>query len=270
MEAARAPVTAIVSSHNEARLLERCLPTVAFCDELIVIDIASDDDTAAVAAAHRARVIRHQWVPIAERARMELVDEAAHQWLLFLDPDEALPPALAAQLIDLVPKLADDIGVVDCPWQFYFRDRPLRGTEWGGILRKRTLARRGGAGLRPTVHGGTKVLPGFRAQEVPYTGDNAIAHYWAPGWRPLLAKHVRYLRLEGPDRRARGLITGPKDILRTPVPAFYDSFVRKRGYRDGLVGLGLSLLWAGYTTGAKLALLREMRREATTLAQRES
>src|SRR5581483_6595043 len=147
-------VTAVVSSHNEARLLERCLPTLAFCDELIVIDIASDDDTAAVAEANGARVIRHAWVPIAERARMELVGEASHDWLLFMDPDETMPSALAAELADLVPRLPEDVGVVDCPWQFYFRDRPLRGTVWGGISRKRTLARRGGADLRPTVHSG--------------------------------------------------------------------------------------------------------------------
>lgn len=262
---ARAPLTAIVSSHNEARLLERCLPTLAFCEELIVIDIASEDDTAAVALAHAARVFHHEWVPIAERARLELAGEASHDWLLFMDPDEAMPLALASQLTELVPSLAEDIGVVDCPWQFYFRDRPLRGTMWGGISRKRTLARRGGAELRPTVHSGTKPLPGYRVEVVDYTGDNAIAHYWAPGWRSLIEKHWRYLGLEGRDRLAQGLVTGPRDILRTPLPAFYESYVRRRGYADGLVGLGLSLLWASYTTGAKIALLRELRRDGTTV-----
>jgi glycosyltransferase involved in cell wall biosynthesis len=256
----RLPVTAIVSSHNEARLLERCLPTLAFCEELLVIDIASDDDTAAVARAHGARVLPHAWVPIAEWARMHLVDEASHEWLLFMDPDEAMPPALAAQLTELVPSLADDVGVVDCPWQFHFRGRPLRGTMWGGISRKRTLARRGGAELRPTVHSGTKPLPGYRIEDVPYTGDNAIAHYWAPSWRALIEKHWRYLHLEGPDRRGHGLVTGAKDIVRTPAPAFYESFVRRRGYRDGSTGFGLSVLWAAYTTAAKVALLLELRR----------
>src|SRR5581483_6475898 len=236
-----APVTAMVSSHNEARLLERCLPTLAFCDELFVIDIASEDDSVSVAEAHGARVLRHEWVPIAERARMELVGEASHDWLLFMDPDEAMPGALARQLTDLVPRLAADVGVVDCPWQFYFRDRPLRGTIWGGVSRKRTLARRGGAELRPTVHSGTKPLPGYRVEVVDYSGDNAIAHYWAPGWRLLIEKHRRYLRLEGQDRLAQGFVTGVKDILRTPAPAFYESFVGRRGYRDGLVGAGLSL-----------------------------
>jgi hypothetical protein len=49
------------------------------------------------------------------------------------------------------------------------------------------------------------------------------------------------------------------------LPAFYESFVRRRGYRDGLVGMGLSLLWAAYATGAKVALLRELRRAGTTV-----
>ena len=260
----RLAATALVSSHNEGHLLGRCLDSVAFCDDVVVIDIASDDDTAEVARAHRARVIEHAWVPIAERARLELVGEAAHDWLLFLDPDEVLPPSLAAQLSDIVPSLPSEVAVVDCPWQFYFRGNPLRGTFWGGMSRKRTLARRGAAELRPTVHSGTRPLPGFRGEVIEYSGDNAIAHYWARGYRDLIEKHLRYLKLEGPDRASQGMITGYKDIVRTPLPAFWESFVRRRGYRDGIDGFLLSLLWSGYSTGAKIALLVELRRRRTT------
>jgi (heptosyl)LPS beta-1,4-glucosyltransferase len=254
----------MIGSHNEAKLLARCLPGVAFCDEVIVIDIDSHDGTADVARANGARVIEHAWVPIAERARLELVGEAHHDWLLFLDPDEVLPPPLAAQLTEIVPALPADVAVVDCPWRFYFRERPLHGTFWGGVNRKRTLARRGGAELRPTVHSGTRPLPGFRAEIVEYTGDNAIAHYWAAGYRDLIEKHWRYLKLEGPDRASQGMVTGYKDIARTPVPAFWESFVRRRGYRDGIDGFLLSVLWSVYATGAKIALLLELRRRRTT------
>jgi glycosyltransferase involved in cell wall biosynthesis len=253
------PVTAIIGSHNEAELLRRCLPSVGFCAEVIVIDIDSQDDTAAVAERNGARVLRHDWVPIAERARLELVGEASHEWLLFLDPDEVLAPALATQIATLVPGLAADVAVVDCPWQFYFRGRSLRGTIWGDVTRKRTLARRGAADLRPTVHSGTRVPAGYRAVDIPFSGDNAIAHYWATGYRSLIAKHWRYLTLEGRDRYEQGMITGYRDILRTPFPKFYESFVTRRGYRDGLTGFALSLVWAAYSTGAKVALLRELR-----------
>lgn len=262
------PITAIVGSHNEAELLERCLPGLAFCDEVIVIDIDSRDETAEVARRCGARVIRHPWVPIAERARLELVGEAKHDWLLFLDPDEVLPAPLATQLGDLLPTLAADVAVVDCPWQFYFRGQPLRGTVWGGITRKRTLARRGAAELRPTVHGGTRVPAGYDAQAIPYSGENAIAHYWAPGYRQLIAKHWRYLKLEGRDRYEHGMVTGYRDITSTPWRAFRESLITRAGYRDGTTGVALSLLWAGYSTGAKIALLYELRREGPTAGQR--
>lgn len=262
----RLPISAFVASHNEASLLGRCLDSIAFCDDVVVIDIASDDDTAEVAAAHGARVLEHPLVPIAERARMNLVGEARHDWLLFLDPDEIFAPVLARQLGDLLPRLADDVAVIVCPRQFHFRGRPLRGTVWGGVREKRTLARRGGADLRPTVHSGTRPRDGFRTQEIPYTGDNAIAHYWASGYRELLRKHRRYLALEGPDRYSQGLVTGIRDILGTPVPAFWESFVADRGYADGSTGLLLSVLWAAYSTGAKISLLRELRNHGAEAA----
>lgn len=262
----RLPLTALVSSRNEGHLLGRCLDSIAFCDEIVVIDIDSDDDTGAIAREHGARVLRHPWVPIAERARLELVHEARHDWLLFLDPDEMFAPRLATQIGELLPALAADVAVVDCPWQFYFRDRPLRGTIWGGVTFKRTLARRGSAELRPTVHSGTRPRDGFRAETIAFDGDNAIAHYWSPGYRSLVEKHIRYLRLEGADRRSQGMITGYKDILRTPVPALWESFVVRHGYRDGVDGLLLSVLWSAYATGAKIALLRELDRARSTEA----
>jgi glycosyltransferase involved in cell wall biosynthesis len=256
----RPPLTALVSSRNEGHLLGRCLDSIAFCDEIIVIDIDSDDDTAEVARKHGARVLRHPWVPIAERARLELGGEARNEWLLFLDPDEVFAPRLAMQVGALLSTLAPDVAVVDCPWQFYFRDKPLRGTIWGGVTFKRTLARRGAAELRPTVHSGTRPIEGFRAETIAFDGENAIAHYWSSDYRSLVEKHLRYLRLEGPDRLSQGMVTGYKDIVRTPAPAFWQSFITRRGYRDGVDGLLLSVLWSAYSTGAKIALLRELHR----------
>ena len=69
------PITAIVASRNEALLLPRCLDAVSFCEELIVIDVDSSDDSAEVARNHGAKVVWHSYVPIAEQAREQVIDE---------------------------------------------------------------------------------------------------------------------------------------------------------------------------------------------------
>lgn len=260
MATATLPITAIVASHNEAHLLPACLEALAFCDELIVVDIASSDGTRAVAERFGARVIESEWVPIAERARARPVREARHDWLLIRDPDEVVPPALAAELRELFPTLPDDVGIVAAPTQRYFGGKPLRGTVWGGVQQDRLLANRRLVEFPTAVHRRLIRRGDARDVSIPSNGDNAIRHYWVDGYRTFVKRHLRYMRLEGTDRADAGEVTGLRAIAATPLRSFRDSFVRARGYRDGVRGFVLSLLWAAYKTGAEAMLLRELRR----------
>jgi glycosyltransferase involved in cell wall biosynthesis len=258
----RLPLSGLVTSRNEARLLERCLPTIAFCDELIVIDVESEDDTVAVAEAHGARVVRHPYVPIAEWARVTVAPQARHDLLLVVDPDEEVPPALARAVAALLPELEDDVAAVDAPRRYYFGGRPLKGTVWGGPNKRRLLVRRSAVELTPTIWGGMRIEPDYRVLELPFTEDTAIVHRWARGYRDLVERHCRYLRLEPVDRAAAGEVTGYRAVAATPWRSFRESFVTKKGFRDGPTGLGLSLFWAGFRTAGEVALLRRLRREA--------
>lgn len=256
----RLPLTAIVASRNEAPLLEGCLRGLAFCDEVIVIDIASTDNTATVAEAHGARVIRSPYVPIAEWARIEVLPEARHPWLLFTDPDEEIPAALGREIAAFLASAPVDVALVWAPIQFYFRNRPLRGTIWGGENRRRLLVRREGVELTRTVFGGTHLRDGYRTAELRFHPETAIRHKWATGYRDWIAKHRRYLALEPVDRADTGHITGLRAVAGRPWHSFYDSYVRKRGYRDGLTGLALSALWALYATASEASLFMRLRR----------
>jgi glycosyltransferase involved in cell wall biosynthesis len=253
------PLSAIVVSRNEAAALGRCLPTIRFCAEILVVDLESDDETAEVARANGARVLRRPPVPSVERARAGVVADAAHDWLLFTDPDEELPVALAEELATVLPTLAPDVAVVYAPCRYHFGARALRGTVWGGVKERKLLVRRSGAEIAPTIFAGATPREGFRTHSLPYRGDNAIVHRWVGGYRDFLRKHRRYVRLEGEDRFRNAEVTGYRAVLATPWRSFYGSFVRSRGFRDGLTGLALSALWAFYRTGAELALMRRLR-----------
>jgi glycosyltransferase involved in cell wall biosynthesis len=259
----RLPLTAIVSSRDEAALLPRCLEAIRFCDELVVVDIDSTDDTADVARAHGARVVRHDNVPIAEWARVTVAPQAQHEWLLVVDPDEVLPAALAREVASLLSSLDGDVAAVDAPRQYYFRGRPLRGTVWGGPNKRRLLVRRAAVELTPTIWGGMRIRPGYRVLELPFTAETAIAHYWASSYRELVRRHMRYLRLEPVDRAAAGEVTGLRRLAATPWSSFRESFVSKHGYRDGATGLGLSVFWAVFRTLGEAALLRRLRRQSS-------
>jgi len=256
------PISAVVASRNEAADLDRCLDSLGFCDEVIVVDLQSSDSTAAIAQRHGAVVVEHELVPIAEYARIHVAPRARHEWLLFTDPDEEVPAALANEIAELLPTLADDVALVWAPIRYYVGPHPLRGTIWGGENRRRLLVRPGGVELVPRLFGGTLLRQGYRELSLPFTEETAIRHRWVSGYRDWIAKHVRYLGLSARSRADAGEIASVRSVVGAPLAAFAECFIAGRGYRDRARGLALSVLWAAYTTASEAALLRETHRRS--------
>ncbi len=142
---------------------------------MIVVDLESDDDTATVAATHGAKVISHPLVPIAEAARVTVARQAKHDWLLVVDPDEEVPPALAEEVAALLPSLPDDVAAVDAPRQYYFAGKRLDGTVWGGPNKRRLLVRRSAVTLTATIWGGMVIHDGYRVVDLTITPGTADA-----------------------------------------------------------------------------------------------
>jgi (heptosyl)LPS beta-1,4-glucosyltransferase len=257
---AKVPITGLIVSHNEAYLIGDRLQELSFCDELIVVDVASTDETAAVAERNGARVIPHPFVRVSDIVHPNVMHEVANDLVILPDPDEAIPPSLAERLASLPKTLDPDVGVVIAPRTYYFGGRPLKGTIWGGTSGKRLVARRSGVTFTGAVHQGIQVRPGFRIEHIEYDGTNAIQHLWASGYRDFVEKHARYVRIEGHARALMGDVTGFRALARTPFRSFRECFVRQKGYRDGARGFVLSTLYALYRTGSDLSLIRELRR----------
>lgn len=115
----RLPLTLLVLTLNEADVIARCLDSVPFADEKIVIDCGSSDDTRSIAEAHGARVIEHEWLGFGAQRNFGS-DQCRHDWILALDADEYLSDELAQELEHGLPALLDSSTAV-------------------GILRRRTL-----------------------------------------------------------------------------------------------------------------------------------
>lgn len=252
--ALRAMITAIVVTFNEGKRLPACLDSLAFCDQRIVIDLGSDDNSIAVAQAHGAEVHEHPRVLVVEQVRASALPHARHDWLLFLDPDEVITPRLADQL-QLLVNDGGEIGSIEVPWQFYFQDKPLTTTIWGrSDSSKRILFHRERVELRPYVHKGYKVHSDFRNHSIPRQDGNVIEHYWMDDYVQLHEKHTRYLTQEGSARFAAGFRFSWLKAVGYTVGALLLNLIRYRGILGGRTGIYLSAYHSWYTWRCWLAL----------------
>ena len=95
--APRAPLSAVLITRNAAAVLAPCLESLAFADEIVVVDSGSSDGTAEIARRFGARLVQKEWLGFG-RQKQYAVDQARHDWVLCLDAEETVSPQLAASI----------------------------------------------------------------------------------------------------------------------------------------------------------------------------
>lgn len=247
-------LSGIVVCRNEASRLVKCLGSLNFCDERIVIDLASKDDSRQVARAAGARVITAEPVPIVEQIRARVLEHARHDWIIFLDPDEEVPPALAVALSQAI-QANFDAGTIRVPRRYHVQGRPIRHGYWAGPQMDKTVAiNRRRAWPAAQIHGGWRCLDGFR--EIMVTDAGEIVHHWADSFRQLLEKHIRYLPFEAEARAARGDRFGWSRMLADLTATLRTDVVDYRALAGGPRSWLLVLFHQWYQGSCWLALRR--------------
>jgi glycosyltransferase involved in cell wall biosynthesis len=120
-------LSAIIIARNEARNIAACLESVAFCDERIVVDCGSDDDTVKIAVASGATVLTRPWTGFGAQKNYAL-SQARGDWALSIDADERVPAPLAAEILSTIGSASAcgyEIGRLST-----FLGRPMRHSGW--------------------------------------------------------------------------------------------------------------------------------------------
>lgn len=241
------PITAIVVSCDEGELLKKCLPALTFCDELIVVDMECRDETVAVAERFGAKVVARQRAPFIEAAQQWMSTIASHDWILSIDPDEVVDVYLAREIRELLPMLDEKVAVVEMPIQFYFGEHALKGTYWGGKNWKLgSLFHRGRVELEGVVHRKAMPREGYVRHRLPWSEESVLHHYWMQGYRQFMEKHRRYIEAEGLRHQRLGHRFSWARMIWVTLHSFAWSLLKKEGWRDGGVGVGLSAFYAWY------------------------
>lgn len=229
----------MIVTYNSARYLEKCLNSMRSCDELVVLDLGSEDSSSEIASRFGARVVPHPWVSTVEQVRSEAVQETRCEWVCFADPDMVLPEGIIETARSIISDRSD-LAILRVGYQNYFQGRPLRFGRWGGTKGRYPLfMEKSRVALGKDVHRGIRILQGVdRSID---SSDALIKHYWCDSWQELREKCRRYLKREATRRRSLPVAC----IL--GLATFSRSFFLQRGFVEGFRGFGLSIIAGWYS-----------------------
>ncbi len=241
-------ISVVVNTLNEERRLAYSLRSVkGWTDEIVVVDMQSDDRTASIAHGFGARVISTERAGFVEPARNLGMMAATGEWILVLDADEIIPEPLSRVLRRIATE--DQADAVVIPWLNYFLGATMMHTGWGPKQDKHVrFFRRGWASTSPEIHRAILPRPGARIVELPYTEGLAVAHFSYSGIEQFLDKANSYTTIQAQQREALPSTVTPRlvPLLGGLVVIFLDRYFLSGGYRDGWRGFTLSVMMAMY------------------------
>ena len=245
-------ISVLVVTLNEERRLADCLLSLKPFDDIIVVDLGSKDRSIEIAKNLGFKVITHPWVPIGEMVLPAMMPEMKYDWIIRVDPDEVIPLELIDDLFRL--EVDDNIAIINVPYQYYFLNKKLDTTVWGGVRPIPRVINRTRVNVTPEVHRTLHCNPGYETFTLPFRPGNAVLHYWVDSYEQLFSKHERYIAMEGESRYKNGFRFSWKSLFLSPLRSFKFSFIKCAGWRGGWHGWFLSLFFGFYEMRSIISL----------------
>lgn len=276
-----APITVIVLVQDEEINIAACLETVAWADEVILVDSGSRDRTLEEARRVRSdvRIFAHPFKDFGDQRNWALDHtEPKHEWILFVDADERIPPACAEEIQKAIAAPGDRVGFFLAPRNF-FLGRWLKRCTFYPSWQLRLL-KRGQVRFRKEGHGQREVTDG----PLGYIREPYDHYPFSKGVHEWIARHNVYstneveliLRLRAeplapadcfsrdPVRRRRFLkrLAARSPAFLRPFLRFFYTYFLRGGFLDGRAGWAFCLLRLSHEIHIAVKLHETLARQA--------
>ncbi len=232
---ARPALTVTLITLNEEANLPRALASVAWADEIVVVDSGSTDRTCEIARSAGARVFSRAWEGYGQQKNFAQ-DQATHDWVLNLDADEEVSPALRAE-IEATLEQAQDRGLVAfrLPRKTQYLGRWILHGGWYPNHLVRLARKNSSRWTEPKVH------EEWRVEGPVGTLDHPLLHYTFGCIEDQIRTNLKFSRLGYEDLLKHGAKGSLVKLLLKPWGKFIETYVLKRGFLDGMAGFIISV-----------------------------
>jgi glycosyltransferase involved in cell wall biosynthesis len=228
-------ISATIITLNEESNIKAACESVAWADEIVVVDSESTDATHAIAEACGARVITNRWPGFGAQKQFA-VEQTQHEWIFSLDADERVSGELKKSIETLKqkPDLADGYQIAR---RTFYQGRWIRGGGWYPDRQLRLFKKSKGHWKQRHIHESVTMDPGARVERLTgdllhYTSENAAHHHRMIG--------ERYAPLAARQMFEEGRRTSVLGVASAGPAAFIRSLILKGGLRDGFAGFTIA------------------------------
>ena len=235
-----ANLSVVINTKNAAETFKRALHSVDWADEIIVMDMASSDDTREIAKKSGAKIFTHPDVGYVEPARNAAIAKAGSEWIFVLDADEEIPPTLQEKIVYLIEGDATADAYYIPRKNFVFNSWLYHAGWWPDyqlrLFKKGTVTWSNKIHSQPEIKG--------KADYLTATDDLAIIHYNYQTVDQYLERLVRYTTYEVTHRQKIGLKSSK--IVQVFSHELMTRLFKEQGLAGGMIGVGVFFLQAMY------------------------
>jgi glycosyltransferase involved in cell wall biosynthesis len=246
----RPKISACVIVFNEERKIRRCLQSLAWCDEIIVMDSFSTDRTVEIAREFTPHVHQHIWLGYVGQRNL-IREKATHDWILYLDSDEEVSPGLRDEILaEFAVPNRKYLGY-EFPRLVFFLGRWIKHGEWYPDVKLRLFHKEYGRTEGEEPHDRVYVRGPVKRLK------NPIFHYTYDDIRDQNETLNRFSTITAQQKFVKDSSFRWIDLIFRPFFRFFKGYILRLGFLDGMPGLIIALT-NGYGAFLKYAKLWEL------------
>lgn len=230
-------ISAVIHTYNEEKNIQRCLSSLKWTDEIVIIDMNSKDRTLEIAKEYNVKIFNHPFTGFVEPARNFGIIKASGSWIFIIDADEEVPKTLADKLVSISADKSIDYyriarkNIIFGKW--------IKHSGWSPDYQVRFF-RKGNISWSDKIHG--VPLTKGNGYDLESSEDLSIIHYNYQTIEQYIERLNRYTSISAKELFLSNQHFSLSDIIKVPSQEFIHRYLVWEGYKDGVHGLALAFL----------------------------